>query len=76
MNILCISLPALSEKKKKKKKKLKDRLKESFPDLQASERTVSRARQELGWVHQTAKYAQLVGGVNKQVRLEWAEKMI
>ena len=55
---------------------LKDHLKESFPDLQASERTITRARQELGWVHQTAKYAQLVRDVNKQVRLEWAKKMI
>ena len=27
---------------------------------------------KIGWVHQTAKYAQL----NKSVRLEWAQKMI
>ena len=55
---------------------LKDSLIERFPDLKTSERTIARARQELGWVHQTAKYAQLVREVNKGVRLDWAEQMI
>ena len=33
---------------------------EPFPDLVASEKTVAKARHELGWVHQTARYCQLV----------------
>ena len=56
--------------------RLMERLKEQFPDVKVSERTVARARQELGWVHQTAKYCQLVREANKGVRLEWAQKMI
>ena len=57
---------------------LMDILLSKFPDLKVSNRTVARARQELGWVHQTAKYmyCQLVREVNKQVRLEWARKMM
>ena len=47
-----------------------------FPDLKVSNCTVARARQELGWVHQTAKYCQLVREVNKQVRLKWAQKIM
>ena len=55
---------------------LMDVLLSKFPDLKVSNRTVARARQELGWVHQTAKYCQLVREVNKQVRLQWAQKMM
>ena len=55
---------------------LKDSLIKRFPDLKTSERTIGRARQELCWVHQTAKHAQLVREVNKGVRLDWAEQMI
>ena len=47
--------------------RLMERLKEQFPDVKVSERTVARARQELGWVHQTAKYCQLVREANKGV---------
>ena len=39
---------------------LMEGLLERFPELKASGRTVARARSELGWVHQTAKYSQLV----------------
>ena len=53
--------------------RLMDCLMEQFPDLKTSERT---ARQELGWVHQTAKYAQLVREANKGIRLDWAQRMI
>ena len=56
--------------------RLKECLLERFPDVTASERTIARAREELGWVHQTAKYAQLVREVNKSIRLEWVQKMI
>ena len=38
---------------------LKECIVKQFPDLTTSERTIARARQELGWVHQTAKYCQL-----------------
>ena len=40
--------------------KLKDKLLNQFPGLQISDRTATRWREELGWLHQTAKYAQLV----------------
>ena len=40
--------------------KMMEYLKESFSDLVASERKVARARHEFGWVHQTARYCQLV----------------
>ena len=56
--------------------KLKELLLQNYPDLKASERTIARARQELGWVHQTAKYCQMVREANKDIRLEWAQKMI
>ena len=56
--------------------RLKKLLLQTFSNLQASERTITRARQELGWVHQTAKYCQMVREANKCIRLEWAQKMI
>lgn len=56
--------------------RLKEQLLERFPSLDASERTIARARMELGWVHQTAKYCQMVRDVNKVARLEWAKQMI
>ena len=43
---------------------------ERFADLKTSERTITRGRQDLGWVHQTAKYAQLARAVNKRVKCE------
>ena len=49
---------------------------EIVTDLNISESTIARARRELGWVHQTPKYCQLVREVNKGVRLDWAEKLI
>ena len=52
-------------------RQLKDELFSGFPDLKVSERTIAQARQELGWVHQNARYRQLVREVNKGVRLEW-----
>ena len=55
---------------------LKECIVKQFQDLTTSERTIARARQELGWVHQTAKYCQLVREANKGKRLEWAQKMI
>ena len=48
----------------------------AFPKLQVSERTITTARQALGWIHQTGKYCQLVRDVNKSIRLEWSKKMI
>ena len=45
-----------------------------FPNLQVSECTITRARQELGWIHQTGKYCQLVWDINKSIRFEWSEK--
>ena len=46
--------------KKLTNQQLMDILLSKFPDLKVSNHTVARARQELGWVHQTAKYCQLV----------------
>ena len=56
--------------------RLKELLVEKFPGLSASERTIARARSELGWVHQNARYCQMVRDANKGVRLEWAKRMI
>lgn len=56
--------------------RLKEMLLSEFPGLEASERTIARARQELGWVHQSARYCQLIRDANKQIRLEWAQRMI
>ena len=57
-------------------KKLKDQLIKNYADLRISERSVSRARCELGWVFQTTKYCQAIRDVHKSVRLEWAKKML
>ncbi len=56
--------------------KMKEKLLVLYPDIKASERTIARARMELGWVHQSAKYCQMVREANKVKRLEWAQKMI
>ena len=56
--------------------RLKELLVEKFPGLSASERTIARARSELGWVHQNARYCQMVRDANKGVQLEWAKRMI
>ncbi len=56
--------------------RLTEMLLQQFPGLKVSERTIARGRQELGWVHQTAKYCQLVRDANKVKRLEWAQKML
>ena len=55
---------------------LLDILLSKFPDSKVSNCTVARARQELSWVHQTAKYCQFVREVNKQVRLKCTQKMM
>lgn len=39
-----------------------------FPDINISKRTIARAREHLGWVHQGVKYGQLVWDANKQVK--------
>lgn len=56
--------------------KLKEKLLLLYPDLEASERTIARIRSELGWVHQSTKYCQLVRDANQAKRLEWAKKML
>ena len=54
--------------------RLTEMLLQQFPGLKVSERTVARGRQELGWVHQTAKYCQLFREANKVKWLEWVQK--
>lgn len=56
--------------------RLRDKLIEKFPGFNVSERTIARGREELGWVHQSVKYGQLVRDNNKKTRLEWAKKLI
>ena len=53
--------------------RLKEKLLERF---HASRRTIGRAHMELDWVHQTARYCQMVRDVNKVARLEQAKHMI
>ena len=54
---------------------LKECIVKQFQDLTTSERTIARARQELGWVHQTAKYCQLVRETNKiEFRIGYSPK--
>ena len=41
-----------------------------------SERTVARARNELGWTFTTARYCQAIRDANKQKRVEWVNKCL
>ena len=47
------------------------KLKECYPYLKVSLRTIHRARQDLGWVSTTPHYCQLIREVNKEKRLQW-----
>lgn len=48
-------------------RKLRDQLIKNYADLGISERSVLRARCELGWVFQTTKYCQVIRDMNKSV---------
>lgn len=57
-------------------RRMRDKLIEKYPDLSVSERTVGRARSELGWVFQNTRYCQIIRDTNKLARLDWAKKML
>lgn len=47
---------------------------EQFPELRMSNRTVKRARRDLGWVCKKTRYCALISNTNKEKRLEWCQK--
>ena len=57
-------------------RKLLEKLIEKFGPLHISERTVARARQELGWTYSTTRYCQAIRTTNMEKRMEWSKEML
>ena len=57
-------------------RKLLEKLIGKFGPINVSERTVARARQELGWTYSTTRYCQAIRIANMEKRVEWSKEML
>ena len=55
---------------------LAEQLTLKFGEVTYSERTVARARQDLGWTYSTARYCQAIREQNKMKRLAWCQERL
>ena len=55
---------------------LVDQLTLKFGEVTYSERTVARARQDLGWIYSTDRYCQAIREQNKMKRLAWCQERL
>ena len=56
--------------------KLMEKMITKFGPLDVSERTVSRARFDLGWTYSTTRYCQSIRVANMEKRMQWCQEMI
>ena len=67
---------AMAEDDKLTASKLLNKMIDKFGPLDISERTVARARQELGWTYSTTRYCQAIRIANMEKRLVWSREML
>ena len=67
---------AMAEDDELTARKLLSKMIDKFGPLDISERTVARARQELGWTYSTTRYCQAIRIANMEKRMVWSREML
>jgi transposase len=57
-------------------RKLHEKVLAKFPESDVSERTISRARFELGWTYSSTRYCQAIRVANMEKRVDWCTRMM